>query len=108
MQLLLQLYAGLTRLDEEGEALAAGLYELAERVQAVALEAHPWQDVPLERVIEALLPVRDPSRIEDSALYFGPVMDGAALPRHPFWPDAPPQSAVTLMDQEFKVPTSAA
>ncbi|WP_202845492.1 carboxylesterase/lipase family protein [Luteimonas saliphila] len=37
--------------------------------------------------------VRDPSRIEDTALYFGPVADGEALPRHPFWPDAPPQSA---------------
>ncbi|HET7843961.1 MAG TPA: carboxylesterase/lipase family protein [Xanthomonadales bacterium] len=26
-------------------------------------------------------------------LYFGPVLDDAALPRHPFYPDAPPQSA---------------
>lgn len=37
--------------------------------------------------------VRDPSRVEDMALYFGPVTDGTHLPRHPFWPDAPPQSA---------------
>jgi len=36
--------------------------------------------------------VRDPSRVEDTALYLGPVMDGSTLPRHPFWPDAPPQS----------------
>lgn len=35
---------------------------------------------------------RDPSRVEDTAIYFGPVMDGETLPRHPFWPDAPPQS----------------
>src|SRR5690606_4668019 len=27
------------------------------------------------------------------ALYLGPVMDGTVLPRHPFWPDAPAQSA---------------
>ena len=39
------------------------------------------------------LKARDPSRVEDSALYFGPVMDGDVLPRHPFWPDAPSQSA---------------
>lgn len=39
------------------------------------------------------LRARDPSRQEDTALYLGPVLDGEALPRHPFWPDAPPQSA---------------
>ncbi|MBB6092527.1 para-nitrobenzyl esterase [Povalibacter uvarum] len=27
------------------------------------------------------------------ALYFGPVLDQVSLPRHPFYPDAPPQSA---------------
>ncbi len=27
------------------------------------------------------------------SLYFGPVLDHATLPRHPFYPDAPPQSA---------------
>ncbi|HKE95117.1 MAG TPA: carboxylesterase/lipase family protein [Povalibacter sp.] len=27
------------------------------------------------------------------SLYFGPVLDEGALPRHPFYPDAPPQSA---------------
>ncbi|MDG2523986.1 carboxylesterase/lipase family protein [Stenotrophomonas sp. HITSZ_GD] len=37
--------------------------------------------------------VRDPSRAEDTALYLGPVLDSRSLPRHPFWPDAPPQSA---------------
>ncbi|MFT4180191.1 MAG: carboxylesterase family protein [Thermomonas sp.] len=41
----------------------------------------------------AALRTRDPSRTEDMALYFGPVMDGDTLPRHPFWPDAPSQSA---------------
>ena len=27
------------------------------------------------------------------SLYFGPVLDQHSLPRHPFYPDAPPQSA---------------
>lgn len=48
--------------------------------------------LPAAVLVEALR-TRDPSRVEDTTLYFGPVMDGTALPRHPFWPDAPPQSA---------------
>jgi para-nitrobenzyl esterase len=36
---------------------------------------------------------RDPSRVESSALYFGPVLDEVVLPVHPFWPQAPAQSA---------------
>jgi para-nitrobenzyl esterase len=48
--------------------------------------------LPVDVLLEALS-TRDPSRVEDTALYFGPVMDGHHLPRHPFWPDAPPQSA---------------
>jgi para-nitrobenzyl esterase len=31
------------------------------------------------------------------SLYFGPVLDQSALPRHPFYPDAPPQSAAIPM-----------
>ncbi len=41
--------------------------------------------------------VRDPSRVEDSSLYFGPVMDSGSLPVHPFWPEAPSQSAAIPM-----------
>lgn len=48
--------------------------------------------LPVDVLLQAQS-VRDPSRVEDMALYFGPVMDGTHLPRHPFWPDAPPQSA---------------
>nr|WP_243720305.1 carboxylesterase family protein [Luteimonas aestuarii] len=48
--------------------------------------------LPIDVMLDALS-TRDPSRVEDTALYFGPVMDGHLLPRHPFWPDAPPQSA---------------
>ncbi|WP_425600463.1 carboxylesterase/lipase family protein [Luteimonas salinisoli] len=48
--------------------------------------------LPLQALLDAQS-VRDPSRVEDSSLYFGPVVDTVSLPRHPFWPDAPPQSA---------------
>lgn len=52
--------------------------------------------LPVERLLEATS-VRDFSRVEDTRLYFGPVMDGETLPRHPFWPDAPTQSAAIPM-----------
>ncbi len=45
--------------------------------------------VPVERMVEAL-PATDP--ILGGGLYFGPVLDMVHLPRHPFWPDAAPQS----------------
>ena len=48
--------------------------------------------LPIETLLKAARS-RDPSRIEDMSLYFGPVLDGHDLPRHPFHPDAPPQSA---------------
>lgn len=46
--------------------------------------------LPVERLIAAA-GATDP--ILGGSLYFGPVMDGLSLPRHPFWPDAPAQSA---------------
>ena len=52
--------------------------------------------LPASALVEGLR-ARDPSRAEDTALYLGPVLDGAVLPRHPFWPDAPPQSAAIPM-----------
>lgn len=45
--------------------------------------------LPVERLIEAL-GTEDP--ILGGPIYMGPVLDMRALPRHPFWPDAPPQS----------------
>jgi para-nitrobenzyl esterase len=47
-----------------------------------------WQ-LPTEKVLEASR-VRDP--VLPGSLYFGPVLDDVALPRHPFYPDAPPLS----------------
>ena len=43
---------------------------------------------PMQALLDATR-TRDPSRVEDTGLYFGPVMDGRDLPRHPFHPDAP-------------------
>lgn len=48
--------------------------------------------MPMARLLDATR-VRDPSRVENTALYFGPVLDTHNLPRHPFYPDAPGQSA---------------
>ncbi|MET0581701.1 MAG: carboxylesterase/lipase family protein [Pseudoxanthomonas sp.] len=48
--------------------------------------------MPAARILEAAR-ARDPSRIEDTSLYLGPVLDDRSLHRHPFHPDAPPQSA---------------
>ena len=44
---------------------------------------------PTERIVEALTAI-DP--VIGGSLYFGPVLDMTNLPRHPFWPDAAPQS----------------
>ncbi|WP_076071485.1 carboxylesterase/lipase family protein [Sphingomonas montana] len=46
-------------------------------------------DLPMERLLDALS-AHDP--IQTGGVYFGPVLDDRALLRHPFWPDAHPQS----------------
>ncbi len=48
--------------------------------------------LPMEKLLEAVK-IRDPSRVENSSLYVGPVLDARNLPVHPFWPQAPAQSA---------------
>jgi para-nitrobenzyl esterase len=51
--------------------------------------------VPTRALIEAL---RTPDTTNArAAMYFGPVLDEVTLPRHPFWPDAPAQSAKVPM-----------
>ena len=47
--------------------------------------------LPAARLVEAMA-ARDPIGPMTS-LYFGPVLDDRSLTRHPFWPDAPAQSA---------------
>jgi para-nitrobenzyl esterase len=57
------------------------------------LKATPDQlaALPVEALVEAMA-ARDPV-LPSGSLYFGPVLDDRSLSRHPFWPDAPPQSA---------------
>ena len=44
-------------------------------------------NLPYEKILEA---ARAPDPLlRSGSLYFGPVLDGVALPRHPFFPDAP-------------------
>lgn len=45
--------------------------------------------VPTQRLVDALA-ATDP--VIGGSVYFGPVLDMTNLPRHPFWPDAAPQS----------------
>lgn len=46
-------------------------------------------ELPIERLVEGLAAV-DP--VIGGGVYFGPVLDMVHLHRHPFWPDAAPQS----------------
>ncbi|WP_223621806.1 carboxylesterase family protein [Lysobacter sp. ESA13C] len=54
------------------------------------------RSLPMQALVE-VTSLRDFSRIEDTALYFGPVLDAKSLHRHPFYPDAPAQSAAIPM-----------
>jgi para-nitrobenzyl esterase len=81
------------------QVTAAGPRAATQRTQLFldALKIAPHEidrlrTVPMEKILEAAR-TRDPSRIEDASLYLGPVMDARSLHRHPFYPDAPPQSA---------------
>ena len=80
------------------QVTASGPLNAARRTQAFleALKLKPSEagriaTLPAARLVEAL-GTRDPLD-ETQGLYFGPVMDERMLTRHPFWPDAPNQSA---------------
>ncbi len=49
------------------------------------------RNVPADKLVDALK-TTDPV-IGSGGIYFGPVLDERSLTRHPFYPDAPPQSA---------------
>ncbi len=83
------------------QVTAAGPRAAAQRA-AVAMDAvHAPDLAALLRLpaadLLAATRARDPSRVEDTALYFGPVLDEVVLPVHPFWPQAPAQSAAIPM-----------
>lgn len=74
---------------------ASGPGNATRRAQALlsALNIPPeaLATLPFARIVEALA-TTDPV-IGSGGLYFGPVLDERTLTRHPFYPDAPPQSA---------------
>jgi para-nitrobenzyl esterase len=79
------------------QVTAAGPRAASQRAQQVLehlglRDAAALRALPMEKLLEATR-LRDPSRVEDTSLYFGPVLDGHHLPVHPFWPQAPAQSA---------------
>jgi para-nitrobenzyl esterase len=85
------------------QVTAAGPRAATQRAQRLleALKIAPkdlarLRSLPMRTLVEATS-LRDVSRIEDTALYFGPVLDGRSLHRHPFYPDAPAQSAAIPM-----------
>lgn len=80
------------------QVTASGPLNAARRTRALlaALKLKPEQagqlaTMPARQIVEAL-DTRDPLD-ETQGLYFGPVLDGLLLTRHPFWPDAPALSA---------------
>jgi para-nitrobenzyl esterase len=60
-----------------------------EKLGVKETDLSPLLTLPFERLVEALS-ATDP--ILGGGLYFGPVLDMKWLVRHPFWPDANPQS----------------
>ncbi|MGE6331540.1 carboxylesterase/lipase family protein [Stenotrophomonas sp. NPDC077659] len=83
------------------QVTAAGPRAAAQRATLAMAAVHaPDIDALLRLPAADLLAVTralDPSRVENSALYFGPVLDEVVLPVHPFWPQAPRQSAAIPM-----------
>lgn len=57
--------------------------------QTGAKDAEALESMPLEEMVEGLSAI-DP--VLGGSLYFGPVLDMVHLHRHPFWPNAAPQS----------------
>jgi para-nitrobenzyl esterase len=74
---------------------ASGPGNATRRTQALldTLKVRPESlaTLPAAQIVEAL-GATDPV-IGSGGLYFGPVLDERSLTRHPFYPDAPPQSA---------------
>ncbi|MEZ5961621.1 MAG: carboxylesterase/lipase family protein [Hyphomonadaceae bacterium] len=61
-----------------------------------ATDAHTIASLPVSRLVEALQPT-DPV-LGFGSIYFGPVLDERHLTRHPFYPNAAPQSrAIPMM-----------
>jgi para-nitrobenzyl esterase len=66
------------------------------RAYLAKLKATPDEllNLPVDRLLEGLS-AEDP--VLGGPVHMGPVFDGRSLPRHPFWPDAPPLSRHVAM-----------
>nr|WP_298717099.1 carboxylesterase/lipase family protein [uncultured Steroidobacter sp.] len=64
---------------------------ILETLQIAPSEVARLNDVPTTDLVAATR-VNDPS-MAGRNIYFGPVLDHSTLPRHPFYPDAPPLAA---------------
>ncbi|WP_404477916.1 carboxylesterase/lipase family protein [Novosphingobium sp. BL-52-GroH] len=62
---------------------------LMETLKLAPGDVETLRTMPVERLMEGLS-ATDP--VMGGSVYFGPVLDMTNLPRHPFWPDAAPQS----------------
>lgn len=83
------------------QVVASGPIHAWQRTQAylAALGLGPGDtqrllDLPMEKLVEGL-GATDP--VQGGPVYFGPVLDMTNLPRHPFWPEAAPQSLAIPM-----------
>jgi len=76
------------------EHASARMELFLDALQVSALDARPVAILPAERLVAALA---TPDPFTPGPLYFGPVLDERSLTRHPFWPDAPAQSAAIPM-----------
>ncbi|HWU76655.1 MAG TPA: carboxylesterase/lipase family protein [Rhodanobacter sp.] len=78
------------------QVTAAGPRAASQRAQLVLdhfqVGADALRSMPMEKLLETTK-IHDPSRMESMNLYLGPVLDSHTLPSHPFWPEAPAQSA---------------
>ncbi len=78
------------------QVTAAGPRAASQRAQLVLdhfnADAEALRRMPMAQLLEAVK-LHDPSRVENTGLYLGPVLDARSLPVHPFWPQAPAQSA---------------
>ena len=62
--------------------------KLLKALEIAPKDVHKLQDIPVEQIFEANAKVN-----RNGLMGWGPVVDGQALPRHPFDPDAPAISA---------------
>src|SRR6185312_5877185 len=84
------------------EITASGPLHATQRARAIlealripTAEAARVRELSVGRLVDALETI-DPI-IGHGGVYFGPVLDERALPRHPFYPDAPPLAATVPM-----------